>query len=97
MCNKLKAHMPRFIGPVNACKLCNCTSLDGLVNNAHTLCAARAKRNRPTPPLGSVCECCQGEGCHPHSSIGPMNPNKAMMEAWAPNEPLQGVCLKWQS
>lgn len=52
--------------------------------DAHALCAVRARRGGATPSLGDPCTQCGGVGCLPRSAVGPMNPNQAMIEAWAP-------------
>jgi hypothetical protein len=51
---------------------------------AHNLCVARAKRGAATPSLGDECPTCRGAGCIPKSKYGPINPNQAAMDAWAP-------------
>lgn len=79
----LGATLPKFIGPRQACSLCKGTA-GRLLEGAHALCRARANRGGATPSMGDFCPCCGGAQCHPRSAVGPIDPNQAMIERWAP-------------
>jgi len=65
------------------CKFCGGTA-GSLIDGAHALCAARKERNLPTPCLGYRCQTCNGHGRIPKTKYGPINPNQAAIDAWAP-------------
>jgi hypothetical protein len=66
-----------------SCSLCGGNS-GTLIDGAHVLCRARAQKGLPTPNLGEWCPRCQGRGRIPRSRCGPINPNQAAINSWAP-------------
>jgi hypothetical protein len=81
--------------PASPCEICGGTAgMRQLARHglkSHNLCVARQKHGSPTPSLGDECPECLGVGCHPRSAVGPVNPNQADIEAWAPTcKPCKG-------
>ena len=73
----------RLIDARPRCQLCG-GNAGRLVDGAHVFCAIVGSTGERTPSLGDVCLDCLGVGNKPQSAVGPVNPNQAAMDAWAP-------------